>query len=100
LILAGFTVLFIITLLVGLEADTPLHFLEGRFYTVFSLVADLFGVVLLAGLLLAFWRRMFDKPKYLSNNAMDLALLVILIGIIISGFLLEGLRIAYSGQCC
>ena len=98
LILAGFTVLFIITLLVGLEADTPLHFLEGRFYTVFSLVADLFGVVLLAGLLLAFWRRMFDKPKYLSNNAMDLALLVLLIGIIISGFLLEGLRIAYSGQ--
>lgn len=98
LVFIGFSGLFAITLLTMLEADTPLHFLEGGYYVVFSLLADVFGIMLLLGLLFALWRRMYHRPQYLSNAAMDLVLLLLLIGITLSGFFLEGLRIALSGH--
>lgn len=93
----GFLGLFGITLLTLLEADTPLHFLEGRFYVAFSFMADLFGMLLLLGLLLALWRRIVKSPQYLSRRPLDLFLVLLLLIITLSGFLLEGLRIALNG---
>lgn len=98
LVVAGFLGLFVITLFVGLEADTPLHFLQGPFYVVISVLAEVFGLVLLIGLLFAVWRRLFNKPQYLSSSTIDVVLLALLLSITISGFLLEGLRIAAVGQ--
>jgi Fe-S oxidoreductase len=96
LIFWGFVVLFIGTTMVFLEHQTPLHFYYGTFYLVASAALDLGGLAYLAGLGMAVYRRYFHrKPRLKSSGWVDL-LLVLLIAIGISGFLVEGARIAVT----
>ena len=90
----GFFILVVGTIIVALQADLGLQVLFGNFYLGFSLVLDLFGLALLVGLLMAVWRRYVTRPERLDNQADDLLALILLLAIVISGFLLEGLRIA------
>lgn len=90
----GFTILFIGTVLVFLEHDTPLHFFYGWFYEWASLVIDLGGLAFIVGLALFLRRRIVGKPKRILREWWVAALSVLLISIGISGFLLEGSRIA------
>ncbi|MGE0156992.1 MAG: heterodisulfide reductase-related iron-sulfur binding cluster [Geobacter sp.] len=95
----SFLTLFIGTLLVMLQADllTPLlqiNLLQGEFYKAFSLVLDLAGlaaIVMLAGL---FIRRFIIKPQGLETTPDDYRVHAMLFGILISGFLIEGARMA------
>ena len=59
----GFVVLTVGTGLVGLEHDTPLHFLYGRFYLWMSLACDLGGLAFLVGLGLFLGRRAWPGPS-------------------------------------
>ena len=93
LIFSGFIMLTIGTAIVTVEADTPLHFFVGPFYLIFSFVMDLFGLALLAGVLLAFFRRYILRPAKLDNKWDDAAILVLLFIIVITGYLIEALRI-------
>ncbi|MFZ5753576.1 MAG: heterodisulfide reductase-related iron-sulfur binding cluster [Bacillota bacterium] len=88
----GFLILFIGTLIVGLQADLGWQVLYGNFYLLFSLLTDLFGLLVLVGLGMAFYRRYFLKPDRLDNRADDALVLAILFVVVITGFLLEGLR--------
>src|SRR5262245_53882766 len=97
----GFFVLFIGTCLVFLEHDTPLHFFYGWFYRVASLLIDLGGAAMLVGLGMFLWRRYIAWQGEDESHAVRLlrawwvaalAWLLLIIGI--TGFLLEGARIA------
>ncbi len=95
----SFLVLFVGTLLVMFQADffTPLlqvNLLSGEFYKAFSLTLDIAGIlaiVMLAGL---FIRRFVIKPKGLEIVRDDYIVLQLLFAILVTGFLIEGARMA------
>lgn len=95
----GFAILFAGTLLVMLQADllTPVfevNLLQGGFYLIFSLALDLAGalaILMLAGL---FVRRFLVKPAGLETKPEDLWLHGLLFAILLTGFFIEGARLA------
>ncbi len=93
-IYGGFVVLTIGTFLVLLQADFSLQILYGSFYLWFSLVLDLFGVLFILGLVYAAIRRYIIRPKRLNRLADDAVILSLLFIIGVSGFIIEGARIA------
>jgi Fe-S oxidoreductase len=94
LIVYGFGILFIGTCLVFLEHDTPLDFFHGTFYMAASLIIDLGGLAFLAGLGMFLARRSRRVESRLLKTwwVSAVAWLLLLIGL--SGFLVEGARIA------
>ncbi len=99
----GFLVLFGVTLVIMVQEDLtePLFgatFLHGGFYLVWSAIAELGGVALLLGVGMAAWRRYGRRPERLDNRPEDLAALLLLAFLGLSGFLLEALRIALTGM--
>jgi Fe-S oxidoreductase/nitrate reductase gamma subunit len=95
----GFIVFLVATLLVAIQYDFGFQVLQGYFYLVFqSLIVDLFGALVLIGLLIAAIRRWIIKPVNLVYNQEANIILVVLMGIIFSGFLLEGWRIAATND--
>ena len=97
----GFTALFAGTILVMLQADllTPLfHFnmLSGLFYRLFSLVLDLAGIIAIITLGGLFVRRFVIRPKGLETTREDLLVHALLFAILMTGFLIEGSRMAVT----
>jgi Fe-S oxidoreductase/nitrate reductase gamma subunit len=74
-------------------------FLRGGFYLGFSFLMDLFGLFVLIGVALALDRRYVKKPDRLGykgtpDNTPDDAIALLLVGgIIVTGFIIEALRI-------
>jgi Fe-S oxidoreductase len=120
LILYGFVLLFAGTATITLEYDIlePLfgiRFWYGRFYLVFSLVLDVAGAALIAGLLFMMYRRGwmrlpkldyarpdrapgdpdFDRPQYRRE---DWAFLWLLLIIACTGYVLEAARLVWLQQ--
>jgi Fe-S oxidoreductase/nitrate reductase gamma subunit len=93
LIFAGFLVLFIGTVLVA-ASHYIYEFLEGGVYLGFSLVLDIFGLLLIIGVIMAMYRRYLQKPDRLDNRLEDLVALLLLLILAVSGFIMEGFRIA------
>jgi Fe-S oxidoreductase len=97
LIFWGVMVLFIGTILIALEHHTPLEFFHGFFYLIFSLTTDFFGLLLVLGVGMAVYRRYWVRPERRHKNAYAIPLLLLgLLGV--TGFLLEGLRMARLGS--
>ncbi|MCJ7616271.1 MAG: 4Fe-4S dicluster domain-containing protein [Desulfobacterales bacterium] len=59
----------------------------------FLFLRDFFGIMVLAGLMIAVYRRFILKVPRLKSNSMDLYAIIILAVIMISGILLEGIKI-------
>jgi Fe-S oxidoreductase/nitrate reductase gamma subunit len=100
----GMVVLAIGTALATVDWDATqlflgFQFLRGGAYFLFELVLDIFGVVLLAGLAVAFYRRYILRPAALqmqvcpADRWQSCYLLSILLLIAVSGFVIEGLRL-------
>jgi Fe-S oxidoreductase/nitrate reductase gamma subunit len=70
------------------------HFLRGGFYLGFSVVTDVFGILVLVGVALAVHRRYIQKPERLDNKAGDLVALLLIFAVVATGFVVEGFRIA------
>ena len=94
LVFYGFLILFWGTCLVFLEHDTPLHFFYGRFYQIASLIVDLGGLAFLVGLGMYLWRRHVVSQTAILKEWWVASLTWLLLAIGVSGFLLEGARIA------
>jgi Fe-S oxidoreductase/nitrate reductase gamma subunit len=94
LITYGFVILIIGTSIVFLEHQTPLHFFYGWFYRAASLVIDLGGLAFIVGLLMFLSRRYIAREERLLQAWWVAALAWLLLAIAISGFMLEGARIA------
>lgn len=90
----GFLVLFIGTCLVALQVHLHWPILYGEFYLYYSLTLDLFGALMLLGVLLAGYRRYLTEHLYFENRLDDAIILGLLFFIIVTGFLIEGSRIA------
>ena len=79
-------------------------FLRGRFYLGFAFLMQLFGFCVLIGILLALFRRYVLKPERLGykgkpdNTADDAIALLLILGIIVTGFLISALRIRVTYQ--
>ncbi|MFN4182561.1 MAG: (Fe-S)-binding protein, partial [bacterium] len=101
----GMAVLFLGTILATIDWDIfhlfwDFQFLRGSFYLFYELALDVFGVLLLIGLGLAIYRRYFSKVERLKTTVVpthswdSLYLLAILLFIGLTGFIVEGLRMA------
>ena len=97
----SFFVLFIGTSLIVAQADFTdlffgVKFLKGTFYKLFSLTLDLAGLIaliMLGGLLV---RRYLVRPQGLVIKADDALMHGLLFAILITGFLIEGVRMAVT----
>ncbi|MCL4441049.1 MAG: heterodisulfide reductase-related iron-sulfur binding cluster [Firmicutes bacterium] len=92
-ILWGFGLLFAATLMVMVEADFGIPILRGKFYLFLSLMADLAGLVVVVGCVMALVRRIILKPDFLESQPSDVYIVLLIAAIIITGFVVEGLRI-------
>ncbi len=68
--------------------------MHGNFYLGYSVVTDSFGILAIIGVLMAIVRRYIRKPERLDNRWDDLVTLLLILVVIITGFIVEGLRIA------
>jgi len=99
LILWGFIILFLGAMLDFFQVDIiepiwGVHFMEGNLYLGYSVITDLAGFMVLVGVLMAMARRYFFKPAWLDEKTEDMVTLWTILAIILTGFLLEGLRMA------
>ncbi len=95
LIMWGFAGLFVGTVLSTIDHWIA-HFLVGDTYRVFSLCMEVFGLMLIAGLVIAGLRRYVVRVRRLDNQPRDLWVLVLLAAAVITGFFVEGARLAYE----
>ena len=100
-IMWGMIVLFMGTIIVSIEYDLFQKILGlergiwfGPFFLGFELVLDGFGVLLIAGLVIALLRRYALNRPQLKRRRTDWILPVWLLGIAGTGFFVEGLRLA------
>lgn len=93
----GFTLLFIGTVIVGIDHYMRLHILRGTFYLLFSFMLDTAGVGVLIGSAFFIFRRLVIS-KDLVSDWDDLTILITLVIIVLSGFTVEGLRLSISGN--
>jgi Fe-S oxidoreductase/nitrate reductase gamma subunit len=95
----GFTILFAASLLIMVQIDflvPVLHvtFLKGWFYRFFALGANLAGIACILGLAALSVRRFVIRPPGLVTVADDYVMHGLLFAILITGFLIDGARIA------
>jgi len=70
------------------------HFMHGGFYLGCSVVTDAAGILVLIGAILVIVRRYVQKPDRLDNTAEDLIALILICLVVVTGFVVEGFRIA------
>jgi Fe-S oxidoreductase/nitrate reductase gamma subunit len=103
----GMIALFIGTILATVDWDVThlifnVQFLTGWVYVIYELILDIFGIFLLVGLGMAIYRRYIIRPDRLANMPGsgfkwdDAYVLTMLVLIAITGYLVEGLRIAVA----
>ncbi len=107
----GMVALFMGTILATVDWDVThlflgFQFLTGGIYVLYELILDIFGVLLLVGLGMAAYRRYVVRPPRLQPVAVrqnvsgrsfawdDAYAIVMLVLVAITGYLIEGLRIA------
>jgi Fe-S oxidoreductase/nitrate reductase gamma subunit len=89
-----------IVFLLGAFLDAISHyffdFMHGGFYLGYSVVVDSFGILVVIGVIMAVIRRYVNKPGRLDNKRDDLAALLLILVVVLTGFVIEGLRIAVT----
>jgi len=75
-------------------SEHVVHFMKGNVYLGVSLLLDVGGLLVLAGVGLAAYRRYVIRPAKLDNLLDDALALTLLFVIIVTGFAVEGARIA------
>jgi Fe-S oxidoreductase/nitrate reductase gamma subunit len=95
MVFVGFIVLAVATTVVMLDFDFQTNIMKGPLYLVFqSLIVDIFGGLVLAGIAMAGIRRWIRRPGQLVYTDEASWLLVLIFAIGVTGFLVEGWRIA------
>jgi nitrate reductase gamma subunit/ferredoxin len=90
----GFLVLVFATTIVALQADFGLNIFQGSLYLFIKVTANAFGLLAMVGILMAAWRRYVIRPKHLENRKDDALLLILIFLILLTGFVVQGLRMA------
>lgn len=99
---SGFAVLFAGSVLVQVDAyllrPRGIALLQGRADQVVQATLDAFGLVFVAGLGLALHRRLRTRPAHFEARLESLLVLLSLLCLGVTGFLLEGLRLALEAR--
>ena len=97
-IFSSIVVLTAVTAQVALDDDTGMDFLHGRYYLFFSFYGDLFGLIGLIGVGMALYRRYIDDLHRIRwDERIEDHLIIGGLGLVlVSGFLVEALRINVS----
>jgi len=96
---SGFLIAVGATVVTMVHDDLNIPVMKGRFYLYFQcLVVDIFGALMLIGVAMAAIRRWVSKPAKLVYSGEASLILAILFVITFTGFLLEGWRIAATGD--
>ncbi|MBN1625089.1 MAG: respiratory nitrate reductase subunit gamma [Deltaproteobacteria bacterium] len=103
-LIAGLMHFFIMWGFIGLFLGTVLsttdywiiHFLSGDVYLIYSFCLEILGLMFIAGLLTALIRRYIARVSRLDNQAQDLWILVLLFFCVLTGFMVEGVRLAVN----
>ena len=83
-IFSSILVLTIVTAQVAIEDDTPLEFLNGRYYLFFSFYGDLFGLIGLIGVGMALNRRYFsDFHRIRWDERIEDHLIIVGLGLVL-----------------
>jgi len=93
MILWGFLGLFAGTVLISLDYWLY-RFLEGPVYIGYSLCLEVFGLMLAIGLIWGLIRRYLQRVARLERRIRDLTVPVWLLVVVLSGFLVEGIRLS------
>ncbi len=96
LTLFGFLTLWIVTDIIAVQEHLvkDFYFFQGLFYKIVSFAADLGGLLLFLGVIVFSIRRYVYKSKKLDNTQLDWIQPAFLLAFVITGFTLEGLRMA------
>ena len=94
----SFIVFVFTTGIIALDYDFGTQLFNGYLYITLSLLSDFAGLLFLVGLVMASWRRLITKPLNLNSDRTDAVALGLLTLIVLTGFLLEGLRIALTND--
>jgi len=98
-IYTGFIILTVATTVVMLDYDFGFAIMRGAFYLYFqSFIVDVFGALVLVGVGVAVVRRLFIKPGKLVYTYEGLLILAAIFLIALTGFLIEGWRIAATSD--
>ncbi|MGH9755841.1 MAG: heterodisulfide reductase-related iron-sulfur binding cluster, partial [Blastocatellia bacterium] len=98
-IYTGFIILTAATTVVMLDHDFGLSIMRGAFYLYFqSFIVDVFGALALVGVGVAAVRRLVIKPGKLVYTDEALLILAVMFLIALTGFLIEGWRIAATND--
>ncbi|CAA7599832.1 Nitrate reductase gamma subunit [Acididesulfobacillus acetoxydans] len=90
----GFVLLAFATVVVALQADAGLNIFHGALYIFIKVTANLFGLLAFLGILMAAWRRYVTRPDRLDNKPDDGFMLGLIFLILLTGFCIEGVRMA------
>lgn len=100
----SFVVLFVTTLIIMVQYDMNhlfglnLSIFKGFVYVFFSVASELAGILILIGVGMAIYRRMIRKPETLPHTGENTYVLLLIAAMVVTGYLVEGLRIAFLGD--
>ena len=89
----AFFVFFLGTALATIDSHF-IKFLEGNTYLIYKFGLDIFTAIFLVGIVLAAYRRYFQKPARLTLNSGFTLSLVLIVLIVLGGLITESLRLA------
>lgn len=95
-IFSGFAAFFFATTIVAMQTHLHLNIFNGNLYLFVKLTANLFGLLAIVGVLMAGLRRYILRPAHLENKPEDVFILGLIFLLLLSGFSLQGLRIAIT----
>jgi Fe-S oxidoreductase/nitrate reductase gamma subunit len=93
LVYLGFLVLLFTTTMVFIHHDLGIKIYQGQFYLWVTVFSDVFGVLLLGGVIFFWYRRHLQNADLVHNTSNDNFILWMLGVLVIQGYVLEGLRI-------
>ncbi len=93
LVYLGFLVLTFTTTMVFIHHDLGIEIYQGAFYLWLTVLSDVFGVLLLGGILFFGYRRHIMRADGASFSRNEDYILIMLALMVVQGYILEGLRV-------
>jgi len=100
----SFAVLFVTTLIIMVQYDMnhlfglQISIFQGFVYVFFSVASELAGLLILVGVGMALYRRWVREPETLPDTGENSIVLLLIAGMVVTGYWVEGMRIAYLGD--
>ena len=94
----SFVIFVITTTIVALDYDLGTSFFRGWLYVILTVGCEVGGLLALVGLSMALYRRLTRKSEEVPHELMDTLALGLIFLLILTGFLIEGQRMASVGD--